>query len=181
MCGCVTTFPGFFHYHLPHIRSSISLIKSGFSYIHLPRSKRSHSSNSSRDGAKILITKDIELTLGSRIDGKGIFISPNRHSFAVVGGEDQQFLSASASFNGTWQNQPAVGQQSPKCDADTLLRGEAGASSTRDDNCGQPDRAGSTVKGPCRGQPRPLRWWERPFSGYWDILPLSRARGDSNA
>ncbi|KAL8816421.1 MAG: hypothetical protein Q9223_004561 [Gallowayella weberi] len=74
MCGCMPAFAGFFNYYLPLLRSFGSFLSSrvkGFSLLKLS-SRHSSSENSS----KRLATKDIKMTLGSRVNGQGHFINP---------------------------------------------------------------------------------------------------------
>ncbi|KAL8676658.1 MAG: hypothetical protein Q9186_006842 [Xanthomendoza sp. 1 TL-2023] len=79
MCGCMPAFAGFFNYYLPLLRSFGSFFSSrvkGFSLLKL--SSRPSSSESS---SKRLTTKDIKVTLGSRIDGHGHFINPTTYPY----------------------------------------------------------------------------------------------------
>ena len=79
MCSCLTSFPGFFRYHLPHLKYILSFLSSSFKSLHLSRSPN-RSSNPSKtpgsnsSGTRRLATKDIKVTLGSRITGGGRFI-----------------------------------------------------------------------------------------------------------
>lgn len=74
MCGCMPALAGFFNYYLPMLRSFGYFFSSrvkGFSLLKL--SSRPSSSESS---SKRLATKDIHMTLGSRVDGQGQFLNP---------------------------------------------------------------------------------------------------------
>ncbi|KAL8836410.1 MAG: hypothetical protein Q9176_006349 [Flavoplaca citrina] len=74
MCGCMPALAGFFNYYLPMLRSVGSFFSSrvkGFSLLKL--SSRPSSSDSS---SKKLATKDIHMTLGSKVDGQGRFLNP---------------------------------------------------------------------------------------------------------
>ncbi len=71
MCGCMPAFAGFFKYYLPILRSFGSFFSSrvkGF--------KLSSRPSSSESSSKRLATKDIHMTLGSRVDGQGHFLNP---------------------------------------------------------------------------------------------------------
>ncbi|KAL8927609.1 MAG: hypothetical protein Q9172_001319 [Xanthocarpia lactea] len=71
MCGCMPAFAGFFNYYLPILRSFGSFFSSrvkGF--------KLSSRPSSSESSSKRLATKDIHMTLGSRVDGQGHFLNP---------------------------------------------------------------------------------------------------------
>ncbi|KAL8654919.1 MAG: hypothetical protein Q9226_003243 [Calogaya cf. arnoldii] len=73
MCGCMPALAGFFNHYLPILRSfgsSISSRVKGISFLRI--SSRPSSSESS---SKRLATKDIHMTLGSRVDGQGQFIN----------------------------------------------------------------------------------------------------------
>lgn len=74
MCSCLPSFAGFFRYHLPLLRSIMSLFGSLSSKMRA-RSFRKPFSQSSGSDPKKLFTKDIKVTLGSRVDGKGRFLS----------------------------------------------------------------------------------------------------------
>lgn len=81
MCSCLTSFPGFFRYHLPLLRSILSFFSSSFRSLHLSRplyrlSNPSDSPDSKPKSTKRLATKDIKVTLGSRVDGGGRFMEP---------------------------------------------------------------------------------------------------------
>lgn len=81
MCSCLTSFPGFFRYHLPLFRSISSFVNFSFKGIHLlnPLNRSSDPSNSTgsrSSSGKRLATKDIKVTLGSRVDGRGRFLNP---------------------------------------------------------------------------------------------------------
>lgn len=72
MCSCLTTFPGFFRYHLPLLRSIVSLFSSTLKSLHLPKFQNTSSNTNSSER---LATKDIKITLGSRVDGRGLFLN----------------------------------------------------------------------------------------------------------
>ncbi|KAL8671757.1 MAG: hypothetical protein Q9168_003752 [Polycauliona sp. 1 TL-2023] len=74
MCGCMPALAGFFNYYLPSLRSVGSFFSSrvkGFSFL-----KISSRPSSSESASKRLATKDIHMTLGSKIDGQGRFLNP---------------------------------------------------------------------------------------------------------
>ncbi|KAL8688192.1 MAG: hypothetical protein Q9218_005838 [Villophora microphyllina] len=75
MCGCMPAFAGFFHHYMPLLRSIGSFFSSrakGWSFLKL--SSRPGSSENSKQSKK-LATKDIKMTLGSRVDGEGRFMN----------------------------------------------------------------------------------------------------------
>ena len=72
MCSCLTSFPGFFRYHLPLFKSIATLFTSTFKSLHLP--KRPNQSTNSPN-AERLATEEVRVTLGSRVDGRGRFLN----------------------------------------------------------------------------------------------------------
>ena len=81
MCSCLSSFPGFFRYHLPLLRSIFSFLSSSFRSLHLSRplnrsTDPSNTPSSKASNTRRLATKDIKMTLGSQVDGRGRFISP---------------------------------------------------------------------------------------------------------
>lgn len=71
MCSCLTSFPAFFRYHLPLLRSIMSFVNSSFRNL---RFVKLQSSSSNPDDNEKLATRDIKITLGSRVDGQGQFL-----------------------------------------------------------------------------------------------------------
>ncbi|KAL8992215.1 MAG: hypothetical protein Q9169_007276 [Polycauliona sp. 2 TL-2023] len=74
MCSCMPALAGFFNHYLPMLRSVGSFFSSrvkGFSLL-----KFSSRPSSSESSSKRLATKDIHMTLGSRVDGQGHFLNP---------------------------------------------------------------------------------------------------------
>lgn len=81
MCSCLTSFPGFFRYHLPFFRSILSFLNSSFKSLHLSNplhrsSEPGKTPRSKPSSTERLATKDIKVTLGSRVDGRGRFFNP---------------------------------------------------------------------------------------------------------
>ena len=85
MCSCLPAFAGFFGYHLPLIRSIIILLSSTFKG---GRGLKTSSRSSDPSTCKILRTKDLRITLGSRVDGRGYFV--NQASILAREGEQPQ-------------------------------------------------------------------------------------------
>lgn len=75
MCSCLPSFAGFFRYHLPLLRSIISLFGSFGSKLRGLSLSKPFSQSGGSGASKKLLTKDIKVTLGSRIDGKGHFLN----------------------------------------------------------------------------------------------------------
>lgn len=81
MCSCLTSFPGFFRYHLPFFKSILSFVNSSFRSLHLAKAQNRSSdpsdTPSSKSGnTKRLAKQNVEVTLGSRVDGRGHFLNP---------------------------------------------------------------------------------------------------------
>lgn len=79
-CSCLTCFPGFFRYHLPFFRSILSFVNSSFKSLHLSillhrASNPSNTPVSKSSSIGRLATKDVKVTLGSRVDGRGRFLN----------------------------------------------------------------------------------------------------------
>ena len=72
ICSCLTTFPGFFRYHLPLLKSIVSHFSSYLRSLHLPQSQMKSPSPASPRG---LATEDVKVTLGSQVDGRGLFLN----------------------------------------------------------------------------------------------------------
>ena len=72
MCGCMPALAGLFNHHLPLLRSIGSFFSSRTNGFSLLKPSTRPGSNS----AKRLATKDITLTLGSRVDGNRCFLRP---------------------------------------------------------------------------------------------------------
>lgn len=75
ICSCLLSFVGFFRYHLPLLRSIMSLFGSFGSKKRGLRLLNPFSQSGGHSPSKKLSTKDIKVTLSSRIDGKGHFLS----------------------------------------------------------------------------------------------------------
>ena len=81
MCSCLVSFPGFIRYHLPLLRSILSFLRSSLRTLNLSRQleRSSHPGSihgSTSSSTKRLATKDIKVTLGSQINGRGRFLNP---------------------------------------------------------------------------------------------------------
>lgn len=75
MCSCLPSFAGFFRYHLPLLRSIMSLFGSFGSKLRGLSLSKPFSQSGGSGASKKLFTKNIKVTLGSRIDGKGHFLN----------------------------------------------------------------------------------------------------------
>lgn len=84
MCSCLPSFAGFFRYHLPLLRSVMSLFGSLGSKLRGRSLSKPFSQLGGTGASKKLSTKDIKVTLGSRIDGKGHFLNTG----SVLANED---------------------------------------------------------------------------------------------
>lgn len=198
MCSCLSPFPGFFRYHLPLFRSILSFFNSSFKSLRLSKplnqsSDPSHTACSKPSGTKRLATKDIKVTLGSRIDGRGRFLNPTS-VFATE--PDWLPLSEVA------RNAPIPAENAPDATHREYYEGIAEQQQCqirhspypRDDHTqGSCTRSAShAVTGsglPTKGRgPKTMRssvggsaWWKihrqsiTPRTGYWDIMSFFRA------
>ena len=82
MCSCLTSFPGFFRYHLPLLRSIMSFVNSSFRKL---SSVKLQSSPSIPDNTEKLATRDMKITLGSRVNGRGHFMGSATATWAEHG------------------------------------------------------------------------------------------------
>ncbi|KAI9702567.1 MAG: hypothetical protein M1836_001047 [Candelina mexicana] len=175
ICSSVTSFPGFFRYHLPQVRASISLISSGLKYLHIPSSK---SREPPSNNAKKLNTRDIKLTFGSRVDGKGLFINPDSDLNPAQDTDTDRQSHRNA------HHEVIKGEQPGCLDDRNSSLVDPCSSSTQHNDFGQPVQAQHISGRPRRdvdqGGLQPPRWWERsiqPGTGYWDLVSLFRTRG----
>lgn len=74
ICSCLPSFAGFFRFHLPLLRSIMSLFGSFGSKVRGLSLPKPFSQSGRSDPSQKPSTKDIKVTLGSRIDGKGHFL-----------------------------------------------------------------------------------------------------------
>ncbi len=183
MCSCLTSFPGFFRYHLPLIKSIVTLFSSSFRSFHLQKLSTLASNPSS---VEKLATKDVKVTLGSRVDGRGLFLDPvsvfatGPDSSPVSGVPNDQ--SSTVNENDATRREYYEGsgkrQQAPTFNTPTTY------SHPEDVEVGLPD----TLE---RSQPSETKrskfgWttrWKTPWqsdqarTGYWDILSVFRMDG----
>ncbi|KAL8638381.1 MAG: hypothetical protein Q9228_004461 [Teloschistes exilis] len=75
MCGCMPAFAGFFHHYLPILRSIGSFFSSRAKGLNFLKLSSRPSSSEKPKSSKRLDTKDIKMTLGSRVDGQGRFVN----------------------------------------------------------------------------------------------------------
>ena len=95
MCSCFISYPGFIRYHMAHLRSILSAVKSGFRRIGLPKSPNGLSAPSSTKGLAI---EAVKVTLSSRIDARCPILHP-ASGFAAE--PDWHFLSETSRNSST--------------------------------------------------------------------------------
>ena len=196
ICSCLTSFPGFFRYHLPLLRAISSFFSSSFRSLHLsrqlkPSSNPSNTPGSNPSSTKRLVTKNIKLTLGSRIDGGGRFLGP-----ASVFATDADWLPLPEAT----RNSPTTNDKAPDATHRAYYEmAEQQQSQDRylpphhnhhtQESCTQrafhavpvisltpKEQASSTTQSGASGS----AWWKRHRqlnthrTGYWDILTLFR-------
>lgn len=94
MCSCMPAFAGFFHYYLPLLRSIGSFLSQRVRSLNLLKVS-SKSRPSSSENSRRLATKDIKMTLGTQIDGRGQFLNPT----SVFAREEDWLKLGQAAFN----------------------------------------------------------------------------------
>lgn len=194
MCSCFPSFPGFVRHHLPLLRSIASLFTSTLQSL---RNSRLFGGQASRDTSTKLGTKDMRLTLGSKVDGKGRFMNSTR-----LPGENKPPTQMTGSDHFT-------PQPNAKSSATRRAYLEGAAEAQYLSNL-----AGSTPWSPAAGPHFPLSnhdltalpsfpeieqgtdrrrtWWphwqsREPTAGYWSVLSFfrsdnaSRSTGQSKA
>lgn len=207
MCSCLTTFPGFFRYHLPLLRSIASLFSSSFRSLHFPKlQERSSDPNS----GKRLATKDIRITFGSRVDGRGLFLDSSSafaaeqrslpapeiaHSSPKIRGEapldSESTRTRRDYYEGTAKSQHLPSRYSPSAESRSTQ------TATWDSFPKNVDAQVPAQAAPQSGRfqssrPKKSRdswsaWWSRPLhsdhseKGYWDHLSIFRNGGTNSA
>lgn len=200
MCSCLTSFPGFFRYHQPLFRSILSFFDSSFKSLRLskPRNRSSYPSNTPStkpDSTERLATKDIKVTLGSRVDGRGRFIDPG-----CVFATEPDWLPLSE----VGHNSPVPADNAPDATHREYYEGMAGQQQSRvrqfpsshhhhtNDSRNQSESHAvadfglpTQVRAPERKQSRVSgnAWWKMhrqsntTLTGYWDIMSFFRTDG----
>lgn len=188
MCSCFPSFAGFVRHHLPLLRSIASLFTS---IVHSLRHSRLFRGQTSRDSSMKLGTKDIQLTLGSKVDGQGRFMtstgSPGNRNSSIEQTENDQFTpepkANSAATRRDYLEGAAEAQHHPNL-----------ASSTRwsravDTHSPLPNPGLTAL--PLfpdieQGTSRPTTWWphwrsREPTVGYWNTLSFFRSDNASRS
>ena len=194
MCSSLTSFPGFFRYHLPFFQSIASRFSSTFKSLRI--SKLQSRSTKPRSGQR-LATEDVGVTLGSRIDGKGRFLNsgslfPGTQYSSTSTRKDHISMALPREYPATrrdYYEEVEEIQQAPSTHWPTIPSSfTLTDKSTRllgDPELGTPVLKDSTPKPPQsfrkqRGRFNQIRQWylprhsDRPRSGYWDILSVFR-------
>lgn len=102
ICSSLLSFAGFFRYHLPLLRSIMSPFGSFGSKVR-PSLLKPFSQSGDHSPSKKLFTKDKKVILGSRIDGKGRFLSTG----SLFAKEDWQNKTDSS----TWPDHATKGEE----------------------------------------------------------------------
>ena len=188
MCSCFPSFPGFVRHHLPLLRTIASLFTSTLESL---RQSRFFRGQTSRDSSTKLGTKDIQLTLGSKVDGQGHFMNSTRlpkdnNSSTQQTKNDQSTPEPKANSAATrreYLEGAAEAQHHPGL-----------ASSTRWSHAADPHSSlpnhGLTALPSFpeieRGTSRQRRWWPHwrsgePTVGYWNVLSFFRSDNASRS
>ena len=191
-CSCLTSFPGFFRYHSPRIRSFVSVFSSSLKRLQYP-SQQSRSSNakpsSSSSSAKKLATKDVKVTLGSRIDGEGRFFTTDTSGSVFAPGEEAWPLPRavySPTRRDEYEESPHFSQPTDQI-PQSFYQGPSQDSSL--DHPVANESFGDKSQDPYRHWPPDQesreesrggwRWWRRGDAGqtgYWDLMSIFRTR-----
>lgn len=198
MCSCLSSFPGFFRYHLPFFRSVLSFFNSSFRSLRLSNplnrsSDPSHTPDSKPSSTKRLAAKDIKITLGSRVDGRGRFLNPTS-VFATepdwlplseiarnssIPAENAPDATNRGYYEGMAEQQQSQVRHLPYPHNDHTQGSCIGSASHATAESGLPTkgRAPKMKRGSVGGS----AWWKMhrqllvPRTGYWDIMSLFRA------
>ena len=97
MCSCFLSFPKFYRYHLPGLKSMLYFLNSSLRSLYVPsrRDRSSHDINTpgiEPSASKRPVTRNIRATFSSRIGGRGRFMNP-----ASIHASDPDWLSPSHS------------------------------------------------------------------------------------
>ena len=81
MCSCFLSFPRFYQYHLPVLKSILSFLKSSLRSFYIPRRRDRSSDDINTPGIKSSTSKrpvpgNIRAIVSSRIGGRGRFMDP---------------------------------------------------------------------------------------------------------
>ena len=198
MCSCLTSFPGFFRYHMPLLESIMSFFSSSLRSLHGSRPlKWSSSPSNTPDGKpssnRRLATKDVKITLGSRVDGRGHFIhstkvfatDPNSHSLAE--GTLNSPTTTDSAHDATRRDYHELveeQQQSPSRYLPSPYDHHSQGSRTRSAPHA-PTESGFAIDEPAPktklGRIRDSTWWRThqrtntTRKGYWDLMSFFRA------
>lgn len=191
MCSCLTSFPGFFRYHLPLFKSIVSIFNSSF------RSLRSskHSQSITPNSAQRLATSDVKVTLGSRVDGKGLFMNPES-AFATERDPPLPPSIARGPSGLTYQPGPTRREyyediaecpslQYPPSIHDHSTQLSTSSCVLRDEELGVPTPSASQCEHSNFSRIQQSRfsrigWWKRPRhsdgarTGYWEVMSFFR-------
>ena len=81
MCSCFLSFPKFYRYHLPGLKSMLSFLNSSLRSLHIPRRRDRSSDDINTPGiepkiSKRPVTRNIRSTLSSHIGGRARLTNP---------------------------------------------------------------------------------------------------------
>jgi hypothetical protein len=192
ICSCLPSFAGFFRYHLPLLRSILSLFSSNFSRLLSPRQSSQPTNSGS---SKRLATKDIKITLGSRINGRGHFLTSTgvftksddwppiseavRNSLVCVNESDatrREYYETTENQDSSIQHPASVHSDPARANIECSLSPdvESGIALQRTSPDDHPQSL-STKPRRFRGIGTwKLPWQSETHTGYWDIMSLFR-------
>ena len=186
MCSCFVSFPGFFGYLLPLWRSFLSFLTSSLESLRSSKQSNQCSDQSNTAGPKFnnnrkIASKDLGITLGSRIDGRMRFLN----STSVFAKESDRLPLSKVSgkthrncYEEVAEQQPSRAQHSPP----------PHIHHAQDNHTPSAFHAVSDLRLPARGRAHKTKQsrasgcvlWKihsqskTPRTGYWDVLSLYR-------
>ena len=192
MCSCFISYPGFVRYHMPHLRSILSAVESGFRRIRLPKPPNGLSAPSS---TKRLATEAVKVTLGSRIDERGPILYPGS-GFAA---EQDWFLLSEISCNSSTRSDNATRREYYEGLAEKRRFQALRSSSSQSDSVQEGSNQTISPIGADSGLPTQeavseakrcstggsiwgtnSRHSNTPPTGYWDIMSFFRSKNRSS-
>ena len=195
MCSSLPAFAGFIRYHLPLFRSMRSRLSSTFRSIHFSKVLNRSSDQGSTEK---LASGNAKVTLGSRVDGRGhfmtmtgIFGKEGTEQSTVSQLEDDPLPSCDRTDNATRRHfheemvspqqsliqYPAPPDSRPSETEMTTALPRKLEQHGQDRDHTIPSASGTYDDDPTQRTWRRLRWRSSARTGYWDLISGFRSRG----
>lgn len=189
MCSSLPAFAGFLRYHLPLLRSIRTRLSSPFRSFRFSKllDRRSDRGSSEKNTSRIM-----KVTLGSRVNGKGHFMTLPTHLEKGVerSAVTQTRFNTPQSFNPShatrrhYYEEVGSRHQSPVIYPAPVHSSPSGtdtitAMGTENEICGQAPAI-------YHNNTRRTSWWRLPWrssitKGYWDVISLFQSRAPDDA